>query len=400
MADGYDFTEDDEEINAQREDAKKEELWDNLSEKAMAGALNSLNSRVSACYKQLTMMIGENDYVKTKDMLDALVMKDLSTEGWLCTFYNINKDAFLHYNPKSKPTWYDALSAELKKTYDAGLVYYSDVKHLMVVGLSLYALIQHLRLEDGFRLIRVKDNFESAGFDVNLYKRINNDVARISNLINREWREIENSAQKARKFINDNLGKISSLELKKGYYAARIEDYRTIYRYSGLDDSFFASSDGEHYNPNPQLLVKADVIDRYTYRIAQTSDLKDPMQRTINECKRIRTEDIAEAEKACTTQAAQFLCAAFGSLTEAISDFAEMALETYVNFKEGKDIAPYCFMKKLSNLSTAKPNYGFNPNTSDPWDNGTYYADIYREAAQAIGAHCRLFVYDHGATIA
>ena len=108
------FTEDDEEIIAQREDAKKDQLWMNLTEKDMAAALHALNSKLSVCYKQLTSMIGENDYVKTKDMLDSLALKDLSTEGWLVTFYNINKDAFLHYTPKSKPNWYDALSAELK----------------------------------------------------------------------------------------------------------------------------------------------------------------------------------------------------------------------------------------------------------------------------------------------
>ncbi|MBR6332259.1 MAG: hypothetical protein IKR78_03900 [Dehalococcoidales bacterium] len=400
MADGYDFTEDDEEINAQREDAKRAEQWENLNEKVMAGALNSLNSRVSACSLQLSRMINENDYVKTKDMLDALMMKDLSSEGWLFTFYNTNKEAFLDYTPgKSHPSWYDGLSADMKKTYDVGLQYYSDVKKLVIIGSSIFMVLRTLRLADGFKLIRVKDNFESAGFDVSLYKRIDNDVQRISNLLNRDWIELENYTQKSRKYIDDNLSKLPKSELEKGYRAERLAEYSTLFKNSGLAESFVAT-DSEHFSPRPDILVKAAVIDEYTTKISQTLEIKDPMQKTINECRQISTEEIVDAEKKCTTQAAQFLCSAFDLLLKAISDFAEMALETYVNFQEAKDEAPYCFMKQLKSMSVVKPKYSFNPSTSDPWENGTYYEDLYIGAAQALGSQARLFAYDHGTIIA
>jgi hypothetical protein len=401
MADGYDFTEDDEEIIAQREDAKRAEQWENLTEKAMAGAMNGLNTKVCACTLQLARMINENDYVKTKDMLDALAMKDLSSEGWLSSFYETNKEAFLGYVPgKTHPTWYDGLSAETKKTYDIGLQYYTDVKKVVIVSTSLYVLLCHLRLDDGFKLIRVKENFESAGFDENLYKRIENDVQRISNLLNRDWNELENYAQKSRKYLDDNLSKLTRLELKKGYAAARLEDFSTLFKNSGLADSFIAGSDGQHFSPRPDILTKAKVIDRYTNKIAWTKDLKEPMQQTINECNRIRTEEIADAEKNCKTQAAQFLLAAFDELLKAVIDFAEMVMDTYVNFKEGNSMAPYCFMKKMSSFSTAKPKYAFDPVVTDPWDGGTYIEDVYKSAADAIGSQARLFAYDHGTIIA
>lgn len=133
--------------------------------------------------------------------------------------------------------------------------------------------------------------------------------------------------------------------------------------------------------------------------VSHTSEWKEPMCKTIDACKKILAEDIAEADKHCAIYAAQNVCGAFRGLVEAISDFAEMVLDTYVNYQKAKDVAPYCFMKKLSALSAAKPKYDFSPNTSDPWDSGTYYADLYTEAAKALGTQARLFVYDHGATI-
>ncbi len=56
-------------------------------------------------------------------------------------------------------------------------------------------------------------------------------------------------------------------------------------------------------------------------------------------------------------------------------------------------------MKKLSSMDSVKPKYAFSTNTGDPWDSGTYYRDIYTEAADALGAQARLFTYDHGTII-
>ena len=67
--------------------------------------------------------------------------------------------------------------------------------------------------------------------------------------------------------------------------------------------------------------------------------------------------------------------------------------------EEAPGVAPYCFMKKLSALSTARPKYAFQPIVPDPRESGTYYKELYTGAAQALGSQARLFVYDHGATI-
>ena len=400
MPNGYDFSDDESVLEEQREYAKNADKWDNLDEKAMGSELGTLNSRMSACVLQLSRMIAENDYTKTKDMLDELRTKDLGSEGWLSTFYNTNKDAFLKYlSGDAHPEWYDALKPEMKKTYDAGKKYYRDVKYLVNVGNSVNTLLQSLRLAEGFKLMRVKENFESAGFSADLYNKVNTDVKRVSDFLHRDWGELERNAHSAKRFLEENLSRLPKGELEKGYRATRLSDFQGLVYSSGLLDSFTERSDG-NYGVLPDLLTKASVIDRYTYLVAQTDELKEPMQKTIDACKTILAKDFAEADKNCATQAAQFLCAAFQGLIEAVSRFAELSLETYQDFREAKDKAPYCFMRKLSALSAANPIYDFRPNTSEPWDSGTYYKDLYTEAAKALGTQARLFVYDHGATIA
>ncbi len=399
MPNGYDFSESEEVLEEQRDAARQAEQWDSLDEKAMSGELNGLNSRVSACALQLSRLLSDNDYVKTKDMLDALMLKDLSPEGWLYAFYTTNKDAFSKASGTARPDWYGGLKPEEKKKYDAGLRFYGDVKYLLDVGTSLYGLLQGLRLAEGFRLMRVKDNFDSAGFDEGLYKRVDADVKSVSDFLNRDWDELEKNSYFSKKYLEDHLSDLPRGELEKGYRAERLADFQSLVRSWGLLDSFVERPDG-HYAAKAELLAKTGVIDRYTGMISQTAELKEPMQKTLDECKKVLAEDVAEAEKHCATQAAQFLCAAFQGLAEAVSGFAEACLQTYVSFKEAKSEAPYCFMKKLSSVSAAKPKYGFAPNTAEPWDSGTYYRDLYTEAAEALGAQARIFAYDRGATFA
>lgn len=399
MADGYDFTlEEENEIAAQRDAAKEAEEWLYLDEKAMSGELNGLNSRVCACALQISRMMADNDYTKTKDMLLALMTKDLSAEGWMCAFYNTNKEAFSEAVGTSHPAWVNGLRPDEIKTYDTALKYFLDVQQLLKVRTSVDLLLRNLKLAEGFRVMRVKDNFEAAGFDVGFYNRVNTDVQRISDFLNRDWDELEKNTHYSKKFLEDNLGKLPKQELEKRYRVERIADFQSLVRSCGLLDSFVELPDG-HYSAKPDLLAKTAVIDHYTYQVTQTEELKDPMQKIIDDCKRAKAEAIAEADKKCATQAAQFLCAAFEGLVDAISGFAEASLEVCVNFKETKAEAPYCFMKKLSSISSVKPRYDFSPDTSEPWVSGTSYEIMYEQAAKALGAQARLFAYDHGTTI-
>lgn len=400
MPDGYDFTtyDENEEIAAQRNAAKEAEEWLYLDEKAMSGELNGLNSRVTACALQLSRMMADNDYTKTKEMLLALMTKDLSAEGWMCAFYNTNKEAFSEAVGTSHPGWVNGLRPDEIKIYDTALKYFRDVQQLLKVRTSVDLLLRYLGLAEGFRLLRVKDNFAAAGLDLAFYNRVNTDVQRISDFLNRDWDELERNAHYSKKFLEDNLSKLPKRELEKGYGAERIADFQSLVRSCGLLDSFVELPEG-NYSAKPDLLAKAAVIDHYTTKVAQSPDLKDGMQKIIDDCKRAKAEAIAEADKKCATQAARFLCGAFEGLVDAISAFAGASLEAYVSFQEAKAEAPYCFMKKLSSISSVKPKYSFSPDPSDPLENGTNYEDMYQGAAKALGAQARLFAYDHGTTI-
>ena len=343
-------------------------------------------------------MIPDNDYTKTKDMLDALCA-DL-VGGWLNAFYDTNKDTFLKYmSTKERPDWYKELTAQEKDWYETGLTYYRDVYYLREIALPLVVILKHLQLEAGFKLARVIDNFESAGFDSTMYKKVDEDVRTISDFLNRDWGELERNAHSSKSFLEANLSRLPKRELEKGYRAERLADFQSLVRSCGLSDSFVEHLNGDltHYSVRPDLLAKARVIDRYTHEIAYMPELKDPMQKTMDDCKKALSEEVAEADKQCTTQAGQFLCAALQGLVQYVCDFAEARLWDYVNFKEEKNIAPYCFMKKLTPV---KPQYSFQPDSASPWDyGGTSYEALYRDAAEALGSQARLFAYDHGATI-
>lgn len=396
MPDGYDFSEDEEVLQEQRDAAK----WGGATEKEMAGELGSLNTRVSACALQLSRMISDNDYTKTKDMLDALLSKDLGTGGWLYAFYSTNTDAFSKYIfSEERPNWYKELKPEDKKQYETGLTFYRDVKYLLNIAWSLFNILRDLRLEAGFKLARVRFNFESADFDSTMYKKVDQDVRTISDFLNRDWGELERNVHSSKSFLEANLGKLPKRELERGYRAERLADFHSLVRSCGLSDSFVEHLNGDcsYYSVRPDLLVKAGVIDRYTHEIAYMPELKEPMQKTMDDCKKVLSEEVAEADKHCTTQAGQWLCSAFQGLVQYVYDFAEARLLDYVNFKEAKNIAPYCFMKKLSPV---KPKYAFQPDSASPWDcGGTSYEALYRSAAEALGSQARLFAYDHGATI-
>ena len=73
MTDGFDFTENEDEVlQEQREAARAAADWQNMTEKTLAGELNGLNTRVSACALQIQKMLPDNDYKKAKEKLDAL----------------------------------------------------------------------------------------------------------------------------------------------------------------------------------------------------------------------------------------------------------------------------------------------------------------------------------------
>ena len=395
MPNGYDFSDDDDILDEQRRGYKDPVDWSNLDEKAIASTLGGLNSKVTACALAVSRVCSENDCIKVRDMLNNL-KADLYGAGWLSDFYETNKSVFSKVEGNNRPEYYRELSPEDKKKFDANLQYFRDVAHFQKLRLSMYEILEHLKLVEGFKIDQLAFNLDKAGYNANFYRKIDEDVGIITATLNIPWDKLERVASRSEQFLESNRGKLPKSELEKRYREERLADYRKFVGSVGLSNFLVERSGGLAYSVDPRRLAAMRVIDNYTNKIATMPDLIDPMEITIDECKRIIMQDIAVAEKNCTTQAAQFLCAAFQGLVEKISDFAEWCMEIYRAFKDKRNDGSYCWMKKLDSLGSVKPQYEFNPGTAEPWDGGTHYAELFIDAAKAVGSQARAFAYEHG----
>jgi|GEM_PF-1209302 len=393
---GFDFTTDDTELIAQEEAARASELWENLSDSEVQAEINGLNSRLTAFILQLQRMVNDNDYEKTAEMCKALYTKDLGPEGWLGKFYLSNQNSFAQYaGGSARPSWYANLSADQKKTYDAVLAYYGDAAALQDLTGDTWGLLRALPLLGGFRIMRIKDNFEEAGFTKAVFDKIDADLRAISDQLSQDWAAMDRNAERSMMYYDANKDRLPVEKLSYEYFHERYKDYSDNLKKSPIAASLNDRGKGV-FTVRPDVEARMEVIDTYTTRVSQSDNLEDSMKNILNRTKKILSEDVPAAEKGCTTQAGQFLAGAFQTLAEAVSDFAEMSLEIYLNFRKGEDVAPYCFMKKLPSLGSAKELYSFTVDRSDPQENGTYFVDLYRSAAKAIGKHCEDFVFHHG----
>ena len=177
MGNGYDFSDDESVLEEQRDAARQAEEWTNLNEKKISGELNGINHRVSVCTKQLWIMISENDYKKANDRLQALLAKDLGPDGWMECFRKANGEYFAF---EKRAEMKKGLRPEEKEQYEAVCKFYEDTYYLLNASAEIYNLIRMVPLEEGFRIIRLKDNFEEAGFDEGLYKRVDSELEKIS----------------------------------------------------------------------------------------------------------------------------------------------------------------------------------------------------------------------------
>lgn len=399
MGAGFDFTEDEDALREEQlKGYEQANLWENLTEKDITLEINGVNSRVTALVLDLERMIGDNDYEKMIKRRDAVCLNDLSHEGWIHTFHEMNRESFPNQAPapaNSKPSWYRSLPAEKQKAYDTAFAYHQDTMFLMNTCDVLYDLLMTIPLKDGFRILRLKENFEEAGFTKALYEKIDIDAAAVSEQLNQSFAEMEKNARRSQIFYDDNFGLLSVQSLDKGYREQRIKDYLDNIKRSLVYDSLVDRGDGT-FGVKPDVLAKMKVIDNYTYEVSQIKNLDARLEKTLEKCRKARNEYLALNDKSCKTEACRNLIASFENLVDAVQSFAEFSLEAYKNFRNGESRAPYCYMKPLPAASRIRPKYVFDPKLRNPWESGTYFEEMYIEAKVSVIRHCREFVYDHG----
>ena len=387
-------------INFDEDEGIVYDLWENLDEKTLEWEISFTNTHISDFANHLARMVADNDYENTLQMCKNLWLQDLYHDSWIYKFHQTNREYFSKYMTNhTKPTWYADLPVDKKKAYDTVMTYYTDTFYLLQIMDVMFDMVTALdpMLNYGFRLQRIKMNFDEANLNETLYEKIGLDMADVSRHLNQSWDSMERDAHRAEIYYRDNAGRSSSKDsLNRGYRQERIKDYQDSIKRCHIYDSIVDNGNGT-FSVKPGVMATMKAIYKYTGKVAQLDDFEDRMKKVNEKCKNLLTVELPKGLKDCKTFACRGVIAACMSLCEKAQEFCEVSLEMYDKFKEGDDDAPYCFMKTPDTFSSLKSNYSFGLyNWYDPWGTGANYVIMYENAVKSLNDHCRDFVYNHG----
>ncbi|MBQ1325815.1 MAG: hypothetical protein IIY52_07380 [Solobacterium sp.] len=369
--------------------------WENLDENAIKKEITGLITRINNVSRLLERMVYDNDYEKTNKAYSDLWMQDLSPSGFVPLFCSTNAGTFAKFTDEgSAPPWYGNLSAEEKKAFDASQHFYADAAKLVKPMEQLRELMMLMMLSKPFKYMRTTLNFDEAGYNEDLYHKINQDVLDLNDLLNKSWDALDRQPLSAERYYNSNAGGIDRDRLIQGYRQARLQDYQTIVSSYKMNDRFTMRSDGT-FSVSPGFLADMKVIDKYTLQISIIGNIEDDMKHTLETCPKI-TAVLNEVWNNLKTEHFKALTDTLGTLNTALYEFAEGGLNVWNCYKNRDDDAPYCFIRILPAFSGVSGRYGFQALNADPWHDGTWFYQLYQSAAKALSEHCRDYVYNHG----
>ena len=369
--------------------------WENIDENWVKSEIQGLTARINSVSTLIDKVVYDNNFEKTDQEFGNLWMNDLGAAGWVSYYMNTNADNFEPFIQKNAyPSWYGTSTPEQKKNYDIARKYYVESSHILGPMEDLRKIMMLLPLKAAFTYMRITLNFDEAGYGEELYFRINRDMLGVSQVINQSWDAFERSAYASTRFYNENGGKLSRSDMINGYRKARMRDYQTGLEALKLNASFDVRSDGS-VSVKPDILAQAQIIDKFTEKIASLSNIEDDMKRTMDDCRKLSATLNAAAKELSTPHFLSLLDALY-HLKDKIYEYCEGGLNVYTSYKNHDDDQPYLFVKPLPAFSSIKSAYGFGPVSGDPWKDGTRFNKLYRDAAYALTAHCKEAVFNHG----
>lgn len=389
------------EIDDQIADAEKWARYELLSEDQLVAELNGVRSRIQACQTQLNQMIQLNECKKTKEMITNLCAQDLSLGGWPVKYVDHNKDMYGPYTSgNNRPNWYTDLTVEVKQTYELNLKYYKEIAYLREPCLAVNKLIIEMLADDmlgnGFRLRRLVKNFDESGISEKVYRNLEMDVDFISRRLNKNWDDLEDIAFRTAVPYYKQHNKESPEQAMKHYRQCRTNDYIYDFEQSVIADRFRALPNGT-FVERSDMAWQVIIIDKYTQRLSVMEPYGEWMDKFSVKAKEINDTLIIPYQKNCRLDAVAGVMSALRYFLVEIMDFVMICQGIIKKFKEADvNSSPWCFMHKLEAFSSMKPKYSFQPDTSDPWEKGTHYTQMYEMAAKALGEHCTDFVKNHG----
>ena len=305
---------------------------------------------------QLNRMIAEDgDYKDAVKIIAEVRDQELTEEGFIFSFLEYFRQSYEN-NCSGGPAAYVVVCVE-NKTYWDDLN--SSSKLLTDTRLMLCQLSKWF--ERGFKIIQAKSNFLEADYDEEMYSSIDNDI------------------QSVYKLISTARGSCSK---------DRMEEYKKLSSELIDPESFIYNESAKNYTINPARYSKIDVLDDYIFEIVGIEDFKSDMEETISRCGDLLNMEVVKSYVDCINT----LLASVIEMIDYVNGFAEHCLEIYNGFKEGKNEAPYCFMKKLPSIGNVKGYELDKLISEDPTKYGTFYRDTYGKLQDTLNRHLKDYI--------
>ena len=371
--------------------------WDKITEPEIVAEMNLITQQIEKFANELEKMIKNNDYDTVRELLGSLMSSRLGENGWIGKFMETNRGVLpKDTSDNSRPAYVNA-NPELIKQYDMVARYYKDLLFTYPARRDLMELLKELKLMDGFIVKRLTDNFNEAGFDEDIYRKINGEIRDVYERVTLGFDHWEYLADRAERYYQENFGKIPNNKLNEQYRKLRMQAYLDdVKRQPFFTNSFMVDSSG-NFSVKPAIYARMHTIDGYTEVAALMENIESAMNKTIDDCKKIYDDSIHRYDQGLIkTKAGTALIGALHWMQDKISWFAYECLTEYKAYKKPEDKAPYCFMKKLAVLDQIQGQAWMHPDNRDPRIAGTHYRDLYEQAANALKKHLMNFVYYHG----
>lgn len=323
----------------------------------------------NACVLLEEMIDDGGDYEETDLALGLLRDGELSQEnGRISIFINDYDVLFGKGSNQSGNSYSYELNSYAK--------YWNELNQLIVFGIDVGLMLrdQSKWLKFGFDLLKAKSNFEKAGYSKDLFASINKDLWDVYEFTNHY---LSDEAIRSKNVFRD--GKTDA-EFRKAYDEAREADYVDLYKHYLSKESFVYDSGSKRFSMNPKRYAQIDTLDDYTFRVVELRDSKSDVKNTIDHCDSLLSRKI----EGITIPSCQELVRMLFSLVNLMKTYASLCSDIYENFMSAKDEAPYCFMKKLPNLSKVSGYQLDNLIKEDPTKYGTFYRDTYNKLVETL----------------
>ncbi len=370
------------------------DYWKNNDEKRIFEELNGLADRILNVSDQLRDMVENNDFKKTEAFVNALMMSDLSIDGWVYSYMTRNKKDFPD-NGASRPSWYQDFTPEEKALYEDTYRHFCHLHVLYPALHEMLLLLTGLDLLHSFRLMRIGKILTGNSFTDQTWKEADEDAANVESIINVHMDVLNREAQKSERYYAANKGRLGKSDLNTGYRKERIKDYVAWVNKYPVHERMYVNSEGV-FTVNPATYADAAVIDGFMDEIAKMDKLEENLNQKLEEAAKMDTVTLPRIEKEIQDGTFYTVILALKQLAKTILQYVKTAYWEYDAYKNGRDASPYCFMKKLPALGSPRTKYAFRPYSWDPMRSGTDYRRLYSMEAEALTQHCKDFVYNYG----